>query len=34
VVMLRHYASCVVAIACLKGSRLTLLVPVNGWSST
>src|SRR5262245_60261565 len=26
--------SCVTAIASLKGSRLTLLVPVKGWSST
>ena len=28
------YYWCMVAIACLKGSRLTLLVPVKGWSST
>ena len=25
---------CIAAIASLKGSRLTLLVPVKGWSST
>jgi hypothetical protein len=34
VVVLRCYAYCTVAIASRKGSRLTLLVPVKGWSST